>query len=161
MIAPGRYSARPIDAALGKTSGGKDQVAVQFEINEGQPHAGELITWFGYFSEKTVDRTLEALEHCGWNGDSLADLSSVGRRDVEIVVAHETWEGTNRAKIQWVNRPGGSGLAMKQALTPGEAQAFDQRMRGTLLARKQKRAQTPGAPDESFNFGANNDKPPV
>ena len=34
-------------------------------------------------------------------------------------------------------------------------------MKGTLLARKQKRAQTPSAPDESFDFGANSDKPPV
>ncbi len=69
MLNPGKYRARPIAAALGLTSKGTDQIAVTFELLD---PAGERITWYGFFTEKTTDRTLESLRHCGWKGNDLS-----------------------------------------------------------------------------------------
>lgn len=160
MIAAGKYLARPLQAQLGYTGTGKEQVAVLFQVRDGQPHAGEKITWYGYFTEATTDRTLESLEYCGWDGEGLTDesLNSIGNvdTDVELVIDDEPdLEGKMRARVRWVNKPGGRGIAVKQALSTAEAQAFDQRMKGAILARKQKRAQQPQQSDSSFDYGAN------
>lgn len=67
-------------AQFGMTKGGNGkaptkQVAVQFELLEG-PAAGARLTWFGYFTEKTWQRTVEALRYCGFKGDDLMDASA-------------------------------------------------------------------------------------
>lgn len=78
-------------------------VLVAFEILSG-PQAGQRISWFGYFTDKTVDRTVESLRACGFHGDDLAAFSDQNPDiEVQIVVGHEEYEGKMRAKVQWVN----------------------------------------------------------
>ena len=55
MIEAGTYEARPITAALGQTKGDKPCVGVEFELD-----TGAHISWFGYFTEKTTERTIES-----------------------------------------------------------------------------------------------------
>ena len=133
MLNEGTYVARGVSAALGYTSKGSEQVAVQFKLNE----TGEKIAWYGYFSEKTFDRTIETLRLCGWAGNDLDDLSGIDANEVEIVVEHENdLNNEPRARVRWVNKVGGA--ALKEQLKPNEARSFAAKMKGLILAADQK-----------------------
>lgn len=123
MIDIGTYPARPTRHQWGYTEGGKEQILVDFQITGESEFAGTSISWFGYFTDKTWERTLEALRYCGWEGDDLAVLSL--DKDVEIVVEHETDDnGTVRAKVRWVNRPGGGRIELKKPMSEGQLRNF-------------------------------------
>lgn len=144
MIEQQTVKARAVEGALGTTNTGKEQVGVSFELLEG-PNQGQRITWYGYFTEKTTERTLEALEHCGWQGDDLSDLTGIDANEVYLVIEHEQDDqGEVRARVRWVNSSGG--VAMQNRMDPGDAASFAQRMRGEVLARRQAKGQGKGAP---------------
>jgi hypothetical protein len=124
----GVFAARAEAAQLTKTSKGDPQVLVVFEILSPGPQQGSKIGWYGFFTPKTQERTLEALYACGWHGPDLTDLSGVGDREVEIVVEEEEYQGKVRSKVRWVNVPGrGANIS---PLPVNEATAFAARMKG-------------------------------
>lgn len=141
MIPEGRYKARAIDGGLGETSDGNPQVAVRFGLLD-EGHEGEEITWFGSFSKnkgngaKTpLERTIESLRTCGWEGDDLSDLRGITDCEVSLVIAHEEYpkgSGKVSAKVKWVNRTGG--LALKAPMNETSAKAFAARMKGEVIA---------------------------
>jgi hypothetical protein len=135
LIAEGTWKARPMSAVLGMSSNGTEQIGVDMMLLEG-PNEGERISFYGYFSEAAFDRTIESLQHMGWDGNDLSDLSTIGTADPYIVIAHEEYNGEVSAKVKWVNAAGG--VAMKKRMNPAEHLSFAQRMRGKLLAAKQK-----------------------
>jgi hypothetical protein len=137
MLAPGKYRGRPVAAALGLASTGTEQIAVQFDLVD---PPGERITWYGYFTDATTERTIESLRHCGWR-DPNNDLSvfvageplPVGfDQEVELVVQQEAYNGKTQTKVAFVN--GGGGLALKNALDKGQAQSFAERMKRQIDA---------------------------
>lgn len=135
----GKYRARARSGEIGEAKTGTVQVAVDFEFVGGEL-AGKHITWFGYFSEKTIDRTLESLRYAGWLGQDPDNLTSLSRADVpevELVIVHEdtlpdekTGEIKKRARVQWVNR---TRVEMKQ-LDPAKKAAFGQSLKARLAA---------------------------
>lgn len=159
LITPGTYTARAVESGLGKTQGGKPQVAVRFQITQDGEWKGQHLTWYGYFSDKTKERTFESLEAAGWSGESLRDMSGIGSCECAIVVEHEPdQQGMVRARIRWVNRIGA--LSIKEQLSSDEVDGLDRQLKGDLLAWKQQRPQQrKPAPkeDDSFSFGANED----
>lgn len=141
MIEPGTYVAEPIGHQWGLTKGGKEQVVVEFRITEGDA-TGNVIAWFGYFTEKTWSRTMEALRYCGWKGDDISNLDGLDQ-PVEIVVEHEEDdEGKLRAKVRWVNRVGAGRVTLK---TPMDSNAV-RRFAAEMKSRARSVAEvTPGA----------------
>lgn len=134
MIEAQRVRAVACEAGMGKAGSGAEQVAVSFELLEG-PNAGEKITWYGYFSEKTWERTVESLRACGWEGDDLAHLDGIDRNEVLLVIEHEpNQDGKVFAKVRWVNKLGGGGVALKEALEGRELQSFAAQMKGRIKA---------------------------
>jgi hypothetical protein len=133
MLDAGTYRARAIEAALGETDAGKEQVAVRFELLD---LPGQGITWYGYFTEKSTPITLKALRTAGWRGNDLMDLGDLCNPEttpeVYLVVEHETYEGKTSAKVRWVN--GAGGLSIKKALDPNKAKIFAARMKGQIVA---------------------------
>jgi hypothetical protein len=135
MLNEGNYRGRPVRAALGLTSTGKEQIGVQFEFVE---PAGTRLTWYGYFTDAATERTVESLRHCGWRGDDLSvfaegqPLPEGFDQEVELVVKHEEYQGKTSARIAFIN--GGGGLAMKEALTQDQASAFAKRMKSRIGA---------------------------
>jgi hypothetical protein len=129
MLDQGTYRGRPVRAALGMTGTGKEQIGVLFEFVE---PVGHRMTWYGFFTDDTWDRTIEALRACGWRGDDLTDfvegqqLPAGFDQEVELVVKHEVYQGKTTARIAFVNS--GGGLAMKETLTQDQAKAFAARM---------------------------------
>lgn len=135
-IQPGTYAARATDAVLGYTSNGSEQVAVAFVLldDKGQQTVTH-ITWYGFFTEKTTERTIQALRHCGWQGDDLSELSTVGSADVELVIDDEPdLQGQMRTRVRWVNALGSSAPAIKDRMGDAQRKAFAAKMRGMVVA---------------------------
>lgn len=132
----GFYRAVAKEAKLGTTGTNKEQVAVLLETmhEETGELTGETITWFGYFTEKATERTLESLRLLGWQGSDLADLSTVGTKEVVIVVEAEEYKGVWRPKVKWINDPESGGIALKAPLDDAKAKQFAAKMKGTVLA---------------------------
>jgi hypothetical protein len=167
-LTEGTFNARGVTGALGMSSTGKEQVAVDIVVSD-PGFEGEHITWYGYFTEGTIDRTFESLRHLGWQGDDLRDLSGIDRLPVRIVVAWDSYTDGNgktheNLKVKWINAPGG--LALKQPLTEDQAKSFASRMRAHAVASRAKMGQAPapaaarpgGAPppspaDDDIPFG--------
>lgn len=133
MIPVGNYKAKGVEGALGRTSSGKEQLAVLLEIISGD-FAGEQFTWYAHFSDKTIERDFESLRHLGWVGDDLTDLTGIDANEVSIKIEHE--EGTDgkvRPRVRWINA-NGAGLAMKDRMDAQAARAFAARMRTAAAA---------------------------
>ena len=165
LVDPGTYTAKAIASGFGRTSTGKDQIAVKFEITQEGEFKGRHLTWRGFFTEKTRDRTFESLMAAGWAGESLQDMSGLGSQECAIVVDTEPdFEDSSllRNRVKWVNDPIRlrGGLGLKEELSDSDIGALDSSLKGDLLAWKQSRPQTS---DASFNYGANadDDEPPL
>jgi len=130
----GKHPARAIAAALGMAETGSYQVGVEFLFTDG-PNKDSTITWYGYFTEKTKERTIESLKIAGLKGVDISDLSSLSASDtptVQIVLEEEEYQGNRQVKVKWVNKIGG--LAMKNQLDESGAKQFAALMRGDLAA---------------------------
>ena len=141
MIDAGTSRAKARRAALGKSSTGKEQVAVEWEMLDA-PSGQSSITSYHYFSsEKAIEIAMDQLRAGGFKGDDLSDLSSLypdaNPPEVELVVAHEEYNGKWSAKVRYVNSLGG--LAMAHPLDETQAKAFAARMRGAIAAYDQAR----------------------
>ena len=140
MIPEGTYKARAEEGALTPTSKGDPQVAVLLRLLDGGAGIeGQLITWYGSFSEKAVDRTLDSLRLLGWTGDDVSDLSGLTGTTAEVraVIAQEPdQEGKVRTRVKWINAPGG--LAVRARLEEGDAKAFAEKMRGYVMWHNQR-----------------------
>jgi hypothetical protein len=145
-------TARATGAALGESGTKKTpQVEVAFEITTAE-YAGERITWYGFLTDKTQERTIEALRYAGWRGTDLADLSDLSREDVpnvELVIAPDTYEGKTSMKVQFVNRIGGR---IGSALPADKAKALAAKFRGVIASVDQRLKAEGAAPAQ--------DKPP-
>lgn len=127
----GKYRARAVEAGLGVSGTGKEQVAICFEFLD-PGFEGQQITAYLYFTtDKGIAHSMKSLRACGWSTDSLDDLSGVTDNEVAITIKHETYQGEKSAKVEWINKPGG--LAMKAPLAPDAAKAFAARMKGQAI----------------------------
>jgi hypothetical protein len=133
MLPEGRYRAKAIKGEIGEGKSA-EQIGIEFVLTEAGEFKGSHRTYYGSFSEAALEITIKAMRTAGWRGDDVADLSSLSRADtpeVELVVAHEEWEGKTREKIKWVNSAGGVAL---KALDQGKKQELAARIRKTVAA---------------------------
>jgi hypothetical protein len=150
LLNPGNYRGAPVEATLSKAGTGTLQVAVRLRLVD---PPGQTITWYGFLSDGAIDRTVESLRHMGWQGNDVRDFLA-GRglpagfdQEVEIVVEHEEYpkgSGKYQAKVQWINA--GGGLAVKNALTEDEANAFAAKMQRQIAALDKVAGRTTSAP---------------
>lgn len=129
-----KVKARAVQWEIGITSTGHEQVGVMFEVVDGE-RSGQRFAWYGHFTEKATDRTLDSLRHCGWVGNDITDLQGLDANEVQIVLEEDTYEGKTRMKVAWVNRAGAA--IMKTQLDPNAARAFAARLKGIATAHRQ------------------------
>jgi len=144
MFPLGTQRVRPIDCALGMTSTNKEQIGVMFELLE---DSSQRITWYGYFTDATFERTIESLRHLGWQGTEIADfhrgLPAGADREVDIVVEDEPDnQGEVRRKVRWINSIGG-GVAVKTVLDDQQVRAFSARMKARVAGLQAKAGAAP------------------
>ncbi len=134
------YRARAVAAGFGISSNGGNQIAVTFEIVDSDQFNGETIAWLGHFTEKTTARTIESLQHAGFESDDLSLLEDAGQQQcaellpnvVDIVCEPEEYDAKWQLKVRWVNRAGGGRFAFKEPLTGAGLKAFAAQMKGAM-----------------------------
>ena len=141
------YRAIAIATTLGLSNQkGTKYVAVNFEIVDDDQYNGETPhAWMGYFTDKTEARTIESLQHMGYQGDDLTEFANLDRagcasllpNTVEIVCEPESYtddQGNERTvlKVQWVNRVGGGRFKAEKPLEGSELKAFAAQMKSAF-----------------------------
>lgn len=94
-------------------------------VTQEGPCDGEQLTYQGWLTDKSVERTVKNLsEVFGWDGDleTLARMSNTGPfvgKSCEIVTEEDEHNGKTRVVIKWLNAPGQGGKIMdgERALT--------------------------------------------
>ncbi len=144
LIPAGKYVARAEHWKLGEASTGSEQVVVDFKFSD--PALGSIL-WFGFFTEKTYERTVESLRHCGWKGTDVLELDTpqadLNANEVEIVVEHDTYKGKTSAKVAWVNNLSRAGVNVVAPLAIEKRTSFQQRMKANILAMEQGKPPAP------------------
>lgn len=129
------HKARAEKWTLGMTGTGKEQIVVFFRFIGGE-FDGQGITWYGFFTDGTIDRTLDSLRHCGWAGDNIGELDGLDANEVELELEDDTYNGKTTTKVKWVNRL--SGPSLKNQMDATQVRDFAARMRGRAAAHKLK-----------------------
>lgn len=123
------YRAKAKEWQLGESENGKPFVGVLFEVLTADAQEKHL-TWRGFFTEATTERTIESLRYMGFEGDDLEQLVGLDRNEVDLVVEDEEYDGKTYARVQWVNRA--AALRVKQALTGDKAKSFAASMKAAF-----------------------------
>jgi hypothetical protein len=111
------------------------QAAVMFAILDEGSYRGRRLRWMGYFTDDSVDRTIEALRLCGFKGDELSELPRQKLdQEVSITVEHEEYDGKTRAKVAWVNAAGG-GMKMANPLNATELRQFSAKYKAKVRSK--------------------------
>lgn len=177
LIPPGTYRAVavPVDvdgvATYAQFGVSKEkqtkQVCVNFEILD-DAWAGVRLAWFGYFTQKTWERTVESLRYCGFKGD---DLESVVRQaldqEVSIVVEHHEYNGKTYARVAWVNASGGGGMKLANQMSANDLRMFSAQMKqrgigkiGEVAGKKAERSSRSTTSRSDFDDGPGDDAAP-
>jgi hypothetical protein len=130
LVPVGTYRAKALQWVLTEI-GEKKTPAVAIEFAFVDPELGK-ITWDGWLSEKALERTVESLRHCGWEGSDVSELHGLDANEVELVIEHEEYEGNTYAKVRWVNR--GGGLSHKTPLSGHAAKFFASQLKDKIKA---------------------------
>jgi hypothetical protein len=144
---------------------GTPQVAVVFEILRG-PDAGQKVTWMGYFTDKSTERTLKALRICGFTGDDLDTFADQRpTNEVQLILENETYDGKTRVKVAWVNDPTFGGMRMENALSGSELRKFGAKFKSSLKAippvkTVEAKREPPSAAPEGEGWSGNDTLPP-
>lgn len=169
MLQAGTYKARATQVLLTSSANkGTPGIQINFRIeDEGEFH-GETVRYDGWMTEKTQDRVIESLVYCGWTGDDLSVFTKEGvmegcdLNDVSIVVElepyagdDEKYKGKSFPRVAWVNKAGGRGLNVENAMPTAQALTFAEKMKGLV---HKTRAKNPG-PAAQPAAAANGGKP--
>jgi hypothetical protein len=142
----GRKLARAREWALGRAGTGAEQIGILFALTE--PYAGRTVMWWGYFTEDTLEHTIKALRACGWEGDDLTKLDTLGANEVSLVIEQEPdREGELRDRVRWVNKP--ATLALKERLSADEQVTLAKRIKAKIAGVRAERA---AAGDDEIPF---------
>lgn len=124
------YRAKPLNWGLGRASTGTEQVAVELGILT--PGADfNVITWYGFLSEKALERSIESLRYMGWKGDDISDIQGL-EDEVDLVIEDEEYQGKTTTRVRWVNKIGGVNL--KAPLTGDDAKSFGASLKDRIRA---------------------------
>lgn len=105
----GTYRVKAVDHKFSKTKTGTDNIIVLLEVVDGE-HEGQRIVWYGYFTSKTTEFTIEALKLLGWDGEDLTTLDGLGEGVAEAVVINSTDQNGNpKLEVRYINAIGGGG----------------------------------------------------
>lgn len=133
-IAAGLYRAVVEDHEWCYSSKGTKAICVRFRVVDGDEENTLVhINWYGYFSEKTWERTVESLRHMGFKGD---DLNNLGELDetVQLDVVQEEYDGKVHAKVKWVNSLRASKIQVQNKMMDNDVAAFAKAMQERISA---------------------------
>lgn len=143
-----KAKAIPNSHVLGYANTGTEQIGIRVNVIEGHEELqGKEFTWYGYFTDKSEERTLQALMTAGWDGSDFVNLAGLGSTEFELQFEEQDevdeqgqvtgafWRPTFINKI---------GVAMKHQMDEGQKRSFASRM--NALAKNLKGPQASGQP---------------
>jgi len=124
MIPEGKYLAKAVGGKYGLSNEKKTPgvaVTLEFKVSD----KVERLFWKGWFSEKTTERTIEALALMGFDEfksvgpDGSFGASHFDGSEVDIIVENESFVGSDgqtkvTPKIKWINKPGGTSFGFAE-----------------------------------------------
>lgn len=129
ILDPGRYEGKIVDYGISKTSKGKKQAFIVFDIN------GKTLTWYGGLDpipsepgkRAQLEFTIKTLLDCGLSTDTVETMAAgtssnalpVGK-EMALVVEDNVYEGETSSRIKWINEkgfmPGPPRIAYEEAI---------------------------------------------
>jgi hypothetical protein len=109
LIAPGKYSGRLIDYGFKTTKDEAPQISAFFEVDvSGAKH---VLPWYGYFTEKSVKHTTQALMTMGFKETTPIDAIARGTsskaldttKEYSLTVETNEYNGKQSSRVQWIN----------------------------------------------------------
>lgn len=143
---------------------GNEEIQVLFQFTgDDDPDKGKTLTYYGYFTDGTAERTIEALRLCGWDGDDITNVQDLNRNEVQLVVEQEEKQDGSgmRDRIKWVNRLHGVYIGTPMGDT--QKAAFKKRMQALVIASKQggpRKPATVGSAGSGTDFPHGHNAPP-
>jgi hypothetical protein len=131
MIPEGNYKAKKVGGAFGYSKNDKEQAAILFELLDAGEYTGSQMTWHGYFTDRTEERTLKTLRGLGVS-DDFSNIGEASDVECSLKIKHEEYEGKVSAKIAFVNF--GGGLALARPMTDDQRKAFAAKMASKMRA---------------------------
>lgn len=113
----------------GYANTGTEQVGVRVTLLDGE-HKGHTCSWYGYFTEKSEERTKEQLKIAGWDDtqENVIDLPGLGSTEFSFSYEEETNDqGDVYLSGSFMNR---IAVAMKNKMDDQQKKAFASRLRG-------------------------------
>lgn len=115
ILDPGRYDGKISDYGISKTSKGKKQAFIVFDIN------GKSLTWYGGLDpvpsepgkRAQLEFTIKTLLDCGFSNDSVESMAA-GKdsnalplgKEMTLTIEDNLYNGETSSRIQWVNEKG-------------------------------------------------------
>ena len=133
VVPEGIYRAKPVKASWRVSPEKKTKfLAVAFAISDGE-FAGRIVSWQGWMTDNSWDRTVDSMKNMGFDTDDLRDLSQL-TEEVSIDVQQEEYENDKGesvviAKVSWVNA---LGAAFGDPMDPDAMATFAEKMKGRL-----------------------------
>ena len=144
LLKNGQYKAVPSDWGFNKSpEKGTESIFVTFIVDgkdQNDQPSDVLVTWFGYLTPDTKDRTIESIYKLGFNGDLEAlakghDGKALDVTNVVMVTTEvDTYKDSTKNKIKWINAIGENHGIKK--LDIGEAMSIVNKYKGDFLAKK-------------------------
>jgi hypothetical protein len=100
-----------------------------------------LLEWIGYLSDAAIEQTEKTLDEIGYDGTA----SSVNGKPCFLTVEHESFEGTEIARIKWLNGPSRASMFSKP-LSTNEIALVAGRLKAAAAVRRAKQGQAAGTP---------------
>lgn len=124
-IQAGFYKAKAVagGVAIGVTDKGKEYVQVELAV----PDLNRQLSARLYFSGDAIPYSLEKLRAAGWDGRTMADLSSVGSKECTIEIKFEEYNGKQQMKVD-IKSGGGGALPIVGKMTETQLRAFAARI---------------------------------
>lgn len=123
-------------ARLAVANSGTNQVVADFQLINLAPGINPPrwpLRWYGYFTDGTTDRTIEALRAMGFRGDDFMELETQKLNQiVRVKVEHNDYNGKITARIAFVNAPGGGVVKLNNPMDADDKRRFAAVMKGNL-----------------------------
>lgn len=102
---PGTYKAKVDKFEMGESRNGHPQMELVFKILEGRFENETIRHWVYFVTPENSKISFDTLKACGWDGVLDGEWNGLGTKAVELVVEFETYNGTDRLRVKYVNDP--------------------------------------------------------
>lgn len=158
MIGEGVNRVRIVESYLSVAGTGTEMLCIVGEEVSGS----DRITAFLYFTERSMKHTVKSLSNLGFDARASGfdfslldgDDSPILGAEADFDCAFEEYDGTDRLKVKWINRPGQTGGAARR-MSDDERRKFAARMRTTYSG-----GAAPAAPRPAEPAGSKDDDIP-